>query len=261
MVKCDNTHYGDLFGLYKRQAFFFPLIGAVLLNEQDGVVFVDNLVKPSAIYVEHAFGFAQIFGTPSKQFELDLENYLLLDKQFKPDKIRLYTPYNPAFLNDKKWASLRSYRQRFILMPDAPFLEQRTIKRHEADIETVAIDGQNIIEVDRVFGVVNRFWRNPEDFIDQAKATVMLYCGQMASICYAAAEADGRVEIDVLTLPQFRALGIGKLAVDLFFEKCKENSLQPLWDCFTNNAGSMRLAESAGFKATNSPYTFYTIGK
>jgi RimJ/RimL family protein N-acetyltransferase len=37
--------------------------------------------------------------------------------------------------------------------------------------------------------------------------------------------------------------------------------VSPLWDCFTNNAGSMALARSCGFRPIGPAYSFYTISK
>jgi RimJ/RimL family protein N-acetyltransferase len=82
-----------------------------------------------------------------------------------------------------------------------------------------------------------------------------------ASICYSAAEADHRVEIDVLTLPEYRNRGLARHAVMTFVERCFSFSLHPLWDCFTNNAGSMRLCQAVGFTAVKAPYPFFTINR
>ncbi len=259
MVKLDKASYGTIFDQYRVSEFFFPLIGAVLEDEQDGIVYADNSAAPRQVYIEHAFGFAQIIGDSCTAFESDLKRYLLIDRRFAAPKVRLYTPLLPSFLQDKEWDSLRSFRQRFIISPSEHLNDKIAAIDSGVDIDLSYVDEKTVSETERVFGVVGRFWRCPQDFISKANAVVARYQGQPASICYAAAVADRRIEIDVLTLPAFRTLGIGKITVMHFVKYCFEQSLQPLWDCFTNNTSSMQLCHSVGFNASHPPYPFYTI--
>jgi GNAT superfamily N-acetyltransferase len=213
------------------------------------------------VYVEHAFGFSQILGTPTPEFESELHQYLLVDKAFGPTKVRLYTPHDPAFLRDSKWDSLKSIRQRFTLEPERGMAEGPTEFPSDWAVEALDAGLEHVEEIERLFGVVERFWRSREDFVSKSWA-VLVWCeGQMAAICYGAAEADHRVEIDVSTRPEFRERGLGKFAVNRFIQRCRVSSREPLWDCYTNNIGSMCLAQSLGFQAANPPYAFYTISK
>ena len=261
MIKLEKNSYHTIYKIYQSSENFFPLIAAVLLDEQDGVVYVDNYASPSQAYVEHAFGFAQIFGKPVERFEQELERYLLLDKAFNPGKIRLYTPYLPGFLALPKHESLRSYRQRFTISTEDFSHAQGNTFEPGTNFALGLVNASNISLIDNKFGVVSRFWRNSIDFIQRSNAVVVLHEGAPVSICYSAAEADQRVEIDVLTLPEYRNLGLAKVAVIDFVERCFSLSLRPLWDCFTNNSGSMMLCKSVGFVAAREPYPFFTINK
>lgn len=261
MIRLEKCSYPPIYNLYQSGESFFPLIAAVLLDEQDGVVYVDNLNSPSQIYVEHAFGFAQVFGNISEDFEQELACYLLTDKCFNPSKIRLYTPHLPSFLALPDYESLRSYRQRFTISTEELSYSQEIDPDLEKDITLAKVNASNILLIDDKFGVVSRFWRTPADFILKANAVVIFYKGEPASLCYAAAEANHYVEIDVLTLPEYRNLGLAKLAVVNFVNQCFGLSLHPLWDCFTNNLGSMMLCKSVGFAAPKAPYPFFTINK
>ncbi len=261
MIKLDKADYAAAFELYLSTEAFFPLIGAVLLDGQDGVIYADKAVAPRQVYVEHAFGFAQMFGSTCAAFEADLERYLLIDRSFVAPKARLYTPYLPAFLSKTKWEALKSFRQRFVLDPAPSLIGQLASSRMAENLELACVDEKNIAEIERLFGVIGRFWRNSSDFVQNAYAVVGLYRGHPASICYAAAEANRCVEIDVLTLPEYRTLGIGKFVVQRFVKRCFERSVLPLWDCFANNVGSMQLCRSIGFRAPRPPYPFFTINK
>ncbi len=259
MIKLAKAHYAAAFDLYRGAEAFFPLIGAVLADRQDGTVYADDAVTPRQFYVEHAFGFAQVFGKPSASFEAELKCYLLVDKGFTAPKVRLYAPYLPAFLDEPHCDTMRSWRQRFVIDPAGPFNAQFNALAPACEITQASVNQGNIAQIESAFCVVGRFWRSPLEFIDKAQAVVALQCGRPAAICYAAAVANGRAEIDVLTLPEYRKVGVGKFAVMHFVKRCFAQSLEPLWDCFSNNAGSLQLCRSVGFTAHSPPYPFFTI--
>lgn len=261
MIKIEKNCYSEIYRLYQTSEFFFPLIAAVLLDKQDGVVYVDDKASPSQAYVEHVFGFAQIFGKTAERFEKKLEQYLMISKRFVPAKIRLYAPYLPAFLNQPEYEVLRSSRQRFVINPNT-FLPSSSLSYGlEKKINLHPIDKNNISIVDGKFGVVTRFWRSSTDFINNSHAVAVFYKGKIASLCYSASGAESRSEIDVLTLLEYRNMGLAKLAVINFVSQCFNLSLTPLWDCFTNNTASMKLCKSVGFVAQNEPYPLFTINK
>lgn len=261
MIKLEKAGYNEIYKQYLTNDFFFPLIAAVLLSEQDGVVYVDNSTSPSQAYVEHAFGFSQVLGEFSRNFEQELERYLLIDKSFNPNKIRLYAPCLPKFLLMPQYDSLCSRRQRFTISSENYSCQQENRYELKKNLTLSRVGLNNISLIDNKFGVISRFWRNSDDFIRRSNAVVVFCEGKPASICYSAAEADHRVEIDVFTLPEYRSLGLAKVAVMEFVSRCFKLSLRPLWDCFTNNSGSMMLCKSVGFIATQAPYPFFTINK
>lgn len=264
MIRLEPRDREAALHLYRVTAARFPLIGAVLQNRQDGVVHADAASRPSCAYVEHAFGFAQVLGRPSAEFESALERYLMIDKSFAVPKVRLYTPWLPGFLDDRRHDSLRSLRQRFVLDPAST----RSAPAHAggdecpgSDRRVVEVDDSNVAAIEQVFGVTRRFWRSDLDFVRGAQAVVVMLRGEPASLCYAAAEADGQVEIDVLTRPQHQRLGLGKLAASRFVRRCLERGLEPVWDCFANNTASVRLCRSIGFVTKAASYPFFTIGR
>lgn len=262
MFKLETASYPAAYSLYRTLDAFFPLIGAVLLNEQDGVVYADDRVAPTQFYVEHAFGFAQIFGLPVPSFEKQLRDYLLVQRSFSVAKVRLYTPHLPDFLRSSEGDSSRSQRQRFILDSDSDIAPESCFRQSKLENARFSdVDRSNVAKIENQFGVVGRFWRTPEEFILKAHAVVVFVNEDPAAICYAAAVADSRAEIDVLTLPEYRHLGLGKLVVIRFNQQSRAQGLAPVWDCFTNNTGSMTLCQTTGFFPGGQPYPFFTINK
>ena len=156
---------------------------------------------------------------------------------------------------------LRSVRQRFRVTPQDFADSVEANETISPDVVLINADLDNVSKAEEVFGVVSRFWRTPLDFVQHSHAVIALHDGDFAAICYSAANADGCAEIDVMTLPQFRKHGLAKLVCREFIQNCFRKSLQPMWDCFTNNAGSMMLCASLGYTSAFGPYPFFTINK
>ena len=256
MVKLEQSKLAAVCDLYKKQDAFFPLIAAVLLGDQDGDVFCDRANSPRAFYAEHCFGFAQVFGRIDHDFQDALYEHLVVKKSYRANKVRLYTPEELPFLRNPMFDSIRSERQRFATGGTAP-----RVAIADASVEIRALQACDLSLLSPELVGLTRFWRTAEDFLARAHA-VVAWCGaQAAAICYAAATASDRAEIDVATAADFRRQGLGKAVVAAFVESCRAAGVSPLWDCFTNNAGSMALARSCGFRPIGPAYSFYTISK
>lgn len=261
MVRLPPSQQPTAHALYVDHGAYFPLIAAVLESVQVGVVYADREENPTQVYVEHVFGFAQVFGTPKPAFEQALQHYLLVDKAFSCAKVRLYTPHCLGFLQSSECEGLRSWRQHFQLDTAFTGTADHATKEPVRDLTLVHADASHVDLIEGAFGVVGRFWRTPGDFVHDSNAVLALVNSQPAALCYAAAVAGGRAEIDVLTLPAYRHLGLAKAVVRLFNQRCLSQNVLPLWDCFTNNTASMALCQSAGFVPLGEPYPFFTINR
>lgn len=261
MFKLDIKMRATALEKYQQENLFFPLIGAVLNNAQDGNIYADDSSSPSQVYVEHSFGFSQIFGESSPAFEQELEKYLLYNKSFNAEKVRLYGTCVPGFLKDDCYKDLRSYRQRFFYPNDARQKSEHVIKNASSSLSFNVGKLDSSIFFEERFGIATRFWRDVDEFNSKAYPVFVYHEGETAGICYAAAIFKDSAEIDVFVLPEFRDKGVGKVAVSYFINTALEHGINPLWDCFTNNVGSMALCNSLGFQPASSAYPFYTITK
>jgi hypothetical protein len=261
MVRLSPTQYVAAKMIYRNYGAYFPLIAAVLSDAQDGVIYADCEENPTQVYVEHVFGFAQVFGRPVPEFEQALQRYLLVDKAFSCAKVRLYANHCPGFLQVSECDGLRSWRQHFQLNNARMETISNATEVPLKGLVLVYADASQLGLIEEVFGVTGRFWRTPDNFLRQSNAVLALIEGQAAALCYAAAVAGGRAEIDVLTVPVYRHLGLAKAVVRIFNQRCLEQNVLPLWDCFTNNAASMALCQSTGFVPLGDPYPFYTINR
>jgi RimJ/RimL family protein N-acetyltransferase len=259
MIRLDSSQLATARKLYLDQGDYFPIIASVLNGDQDGVVFVDQARNPMQVYVEHSFGFAQTFGKPVPVFEKSLECYLLIDRPFSAARVMLYTPNKPSFLLANKHEVLRSWRQHFQL--DTTPSEKVDYESKESPVKhsLVNVDSSHLAMIEEEFGVVNRFWKKPEDFFRFSNGVLALVEGRAVALCYAAAVSGGRAEIDVMTLADYRNLGLANAVVRAFNRRCLEQNVVPLWDCFVNNTASMALRKSAGFKPLGEPYPVFTF--
>lgn len=260
MRRLNGSALTDAFESYRMQSAFFPLIGAVLEGNQDGVVFADSAAGTNRFYVEHVFGFAQVFGYSSATFDEQLNDYLIVKKAFAPAKVRLYTPEEPEFLAGMEFDFARSRRQRFVLDAESPEFRSASSRLRFTSVRVSDVEMAEVPLLDRRFQLVTRFWRDELEFLQHSRAVVVWQDTVPVAICYAAAVSNGFAEVDVLTLPEFRKAGYGALAVQGFNERCLNDGLIPVWDCYTNNVGSMVLCQKTGFKAMAGDYAFYTLG-
>jgi RimJ/RimL family protein N-acetyltransferase len=242
---------------YLQEGRFFPLIASVLIGNQRGSIYVNSYAAPTTFFVEHKFGFSQIFGE-TNSFFLDALYQHLTERKFTAPKIRLYAPRHQEFLLE---CAELSERCQFRLKHAAS--RSRWDNGAGGNVKTVDIKAQNIREIDQALGLdlSFRFWDSEENFLEHGMGQAVKYNEKFVSVCYAAAVAERIAEIDVATLPEFRKRGFAACACSAFIAKCMERGITPNWDCFTNNKGSLRLAESLGFEKHGEPYPFFTLAK
>ncbi len=107
----------------------------------------------------------------------------------------------------------------------------------------------------------SRFWNSKEEFVKNALGNIVLNAQkEPVAICYAAAVADGKAEVDVMTLEAYRGQGLAKTAVRSFVNNCIENGVTANWDCFEENYASLATALKLNF-TEHRKYIFGSIYK
>jgi hypothetical protein len=256
MIFLDELFYSQVYKTYCSQPFFFPLIAGVLNLRQKGKVFVNQWPEFSQVYVEHSFGFAQIFGEDDSNFEEKLKKYFFINQNFSINKVRLYAPTSFKTLTFDTTSTSSALRQRAILK------KTNQVKLlYLNDVEIIKPNLNNISSIDSFFRVATRFWTTYEDFLNYANPHVLLYKNQPAALCYAAACENNSVELDIITLDAYRNQGFGKIVASHFINQCQSENLDIYWDCFENNLASMKLAKLLNFNVFLSNYKLFTITK
>jgi hypothetical protein len=240
---------------YRRRERLFPLIMAVLLNQQQGEVYTDGAAEPEAYFIEHRFGFSQLCGAPGPSFAEALAEHLFVAQDFPCAKIRCYCPDHGAFFLPFALRCQHSQRAQLRRPASTPLPPDHTRGA------CVAIDRTTADEVNEQLGLdlFCRFWGSGADFFRHAFGFAVRHAGRVVSACYSAAITEGIAEIDVATAGSARRQGFGRMAAAAFVRECQARGLTPSWDCFTNNPGSLGLAASLGFLPHGEPYDFVTI--
>jgi RimJ/RimL family protein N-acetyltransferase len=226
----------------------FPLINAVLMGLQDGLVFRDEEDDPS-LFILHKSGFSYFID----KSKIDYDGILnwLVGSIKTPTYFHVYNAEQPliSFCEGKKDQINIKVRKRVQLKFKG---EKNPPKEFPPPLNYSVrrINSENFKKLS-IFNLEleNKFWRSEMNFIDDGFGYCVFNEADLpVSICYSACIARQKAEIDVATLPQFQNKGLAKCAVNSFVNHCNENDIIANWDCFEDNLGSLRTAESIGFE-------------
>jgi len=224
----------------------FPLINSVVLGKQEGKIFSTG----NNFFIIHKSGFS--YFTYDDGFdEYDaLLNFFIRSKEIPayfhvydaPQKLSDACIKNNELVNTKNRnrIQLKFTGQQMVSItegiPEGYYLKR--ITKEEMPLLTV-------FNLD----IANKFWKSAEDFLQNGFGYCMFSAlHEPASICYSACIAGNVAEIDVATLQPYQQKGLARQAVTSFINYCIENNLIANWDCFEDNVGSLKTANSSGFK-------------
>lgn len=258
LIELEPDNFPDVLPLYRTAGHTFPLISAVIQRKQRGQIFVDRREHPRTALVVNNFGFMHLLGAESEAAPAEL---LAAEGVFRSSYLLWYAP--PTSWQERLDALppervRRRERVRFVFRPEQALYLGETAQP-PAGFELRHMDADLLARAAK-FGLHldSRFWSSASDFLEQGLGVCLLKDGEVVSLCYAAAVVDGLAEVDVVTEPEYRGQGLGTLTAQQFNRECLSRELAPTWDCFVNNLGSLRLAESLGFAQVHK-YPFYTF--
>ncbi|MCG7409944.1 GNAT family N-acetyltransferase [Paenibacillus sp. ACRRX] len=101
------------------------------------------------------------------------------------------------------------------------------------------------------------YWGSVTRFLRKGFGYVITYEERIVCECTAIFLGHPYVEVDIATHPEFRGLGLGRIAAAAFIQHSWRQGLMPRWECNIDNKSSMRLAEKLSFSHANA-YTVIT---
>ena len=241
--------------LYLAEPLQINFILSVLTSRQNGIILTDNNKSPSCGVVLHDFGWAQKFGVENRDLDEYIEREWCVGRAFITDKVRMF-----SLLPDEvfgKYAPLSERLQfRFV------GAKNKSSSHGNEHIKILPIQVSNLKDINQVLGLdlCQRNWPSLDSFTWGSFGFVALVGDKIAAAVYSCAGHRSNVEIDIYTKDEFRGRGIAYRLCTKFINECMSRGLVPCWDCYSNNLGSIRLAESVGFEV-DSTYTHYVLSK
>ncbi|MCA1632226.1 MAG: GNAT family N-acetyltransferase [Acidobacteria bacterium] len=262
IVELKPDDFPHVLPLYRASGARFPLISAVVQNRQRGQVFADQPERPRAAVIVNNFGFTCVVGAQHDEpFDAGLAELLNTTGALRPTYLLWYAP--PARWQQRLDALApesirRRERARFEFRRGRAAWLGET-EQCPAGFELKKLDEELVTKTEK-FGIElgTRFWSSVEDFVEHGLGVCLVKDGEVVSLCYAAAVADGFAEVDVLTDAEHRGRGLASLVARQFIRECLAKGITPTWDCFVANAGSMKLAQKLEFDEV-SRYSFYSF--
>ncbi len=228
----------------------YPIIQTVLDGNQQGIIFQSG----NCYFVEHKAGFCQLLGNPISTD--GLEN--LLSTQLSHQYFHIYEPNSLLLELIRSLESKFNYklRNRIQLEYDGPTFEISCASGYSVkDLDSECLDKIAQFQLD----LTSRFWNNKQDLLNKALGSLMVDSrNEPMAICYSAANALGKAEVDVKTLEQYQGKGLGKIVTKHFINRCLFNNLKPNWDCFDTNLSSLNVALKLGFTERHK-YAFLSV--
>ena len=258
----EPKDYASILPLYQDLESVFPLIGAVIQNQQRGQVFVDQPGSPASAVVITGFGFMSFLGTDQNEdFNSGLASLLADTTRIKPAYLLWYAP--PAAWRQRLDALLPEpvrcrERARFEFRAElADFIHHGSRSPHGFELKRI---NEELLPKSEELGtnISSRFWSSGADFLKHGLGVGLVKDGKIVSMCYAACVDGGLAEIDIVTAPEYRGSGLGTLVARQFIKECLHDGVTPTWDCFTGNLASYKLAERLGFVSVRT-YPFYNF--
>lgn len=251
-----KNELSNILPLYLSEEKIFPLILAVIQLKQRGWVFADNSIQPTSALIINNFGFLQFVG--AKNFRGDFIELLKLPMTSMPSYLLWYAPplqIQEIFDNVLREHVRRRERAHFIF-------EKKILENHvecPPGFNIRYLDKELIGKtLDLKLDIGSRFWASTEDFLEHGIGICIMNGDEVASICYSACVVDGLAEIDIVTRDEYRGMGLAVVAAQSFMAECIRREITPTWDCFVNNAASMKLASKLGF-VEEWNYVFYSF--
>ena len=236
----------------------FPLINSVVWGKQEGKIFAwdDNF------FILHKSGFSYFNLKEGFDDYPALINFILQSKEL-PAYFHVYDAPKKLYdlclaYKEKLNIKLRNRIQlkyKGAILPGA-------YNNMPAGFYTRQITQENFASL-AVFNLAieSKFWKSEAGFLQNGFGFVVLTkTGDPLSVCYSACVANGVAEIDVATLHGFQQKGLAKEVVHKFVNHCIANNMIANWDCFEENVGSIKTAQSIGFQSVKE-YNFLSIYK
>lgn len=246
-------------------------VKAVVSGVNPGEVYVDHPTEATAalIWIQGQTGFHIVGDSHSEAFRTGLYSYMTT--HIEPKLKKRDTNGVEISVDNDSWAETI---QAIFNKKDLSSAIQHVFALRE-NTESSEWEGEKgtILKLDRdllksrkfenqiyLEQKIQRFWDSIDDFAQYGFGYLAEHNNKVVSTCFSAFVADRTHAIDIETIEGYTRQNYGSAVARAFVEDCKQQGIQPYWDCSPDNAGSNRLAESVGMVLSfNYQIFWYTI--
>jgi len=225
----------------------FPLINAVISGAQNGKIYFFGDSNPTNFFTIHKSAFSYLYMPGTVDNRKGFYSLIESDDSL-PQYFHVYDA--PTWLIEYCTGSHENFncklRTRIQLKYTKPNISMPLIPQ---GYSCTRVSTENIFKLATFeLDLANRYWKSESDFLQNGFGYfIQNENGDAVSLCYSACVENATAEIDVATMPDYRNRGLAKTAVAAFIQHCLAHNIIANWDCFEENAGSLKTAYSLGF--------------
>lgn len=241
-------------------------VRAIVSGNNPGWVFVDHPIEPTAslVWIQGQKGFHMVGDAQSKSFRTGLDLYMT--QHIEPRLREQNVNWVEISVETDSWAeAIQEILHNRNLSNDIQHVftlrenivtseireEQVMVRRLDKDLlNSKELENHSFLE-----DKIHHFWDSIDSFLQKGFGYIALHNNNVVSLCFSAFIADQTHAIDIETLEGYKRNHYGIAVARAFVEDCKQQGIQPYWDCSPDNAGSIRVAKRVGL----SPYFDYRI--
>jgi hypothetical protein len=243
----------------------------VVEGHNPGKIFVDDVKKPSTIFIAHPYGMSLLFGSAdNEEFNESLRGYILNENHARkrPEWLQIHPLSWKPFLGGLL-GELLVRKQVDMVIPTQAIHEPAkvmeytrvnfrfNVAKYKRFKVGMARQNYKIVRTDKKMfldmqGTVipKYFWRDAGHFLKDGVGFTLLHNGEPASTAFCAFFHENQLEIGIETMEKYRGLGLSPYVCSALIDYSLENGHEPIWSCRLENVGSYRLAQKLGYEPT-----------
>ncbi len=106
----------------------------------------------------------------------------------------------------------------------------------------------NLENTTHVIAEIKSMWPSLDQFLVNGFGFCSVLCDEIVCWCTAEYVSDTICGIGIETLEEYENRGYATVTASAFVEHCISKGISPVWDCWSHNIPSIRVAEKVGFK-------------
>jgi len=249
----------------------FPEARAVLQGNNPGWVFADDpgAPKTALVWAQGIQGFYLVGDPGSTRFLESLDE--TIDHVIVPRLFALGVAWFEVSGGENWNAVIESAFKHRNLESSQQWVFRLKPVKHVVAVQPEIIGDGKLLRIDRrllddfpqraqghLLSKIKLFWGSESAFLQAGLGYVLVYRGEIVSLCFSGFVAGDIHAIDIETLASHRKKGFAEAVGRAYIEECINKSLQPHWDCMASNIASVRLAGRLGLTRHHN-YTLYSF--